>query len=137
MWQHEITDHVFVVPEPPPTIPGWFWLLFIVLVIGGALVRLLELQTIFNWQFQIRQVYMKNKKLVVIVSVMALLLISVVGAFAQETVELNVDSSSITSNLFQGANIIIGALLAIMMLVAGFKFGRDILEQIVSSITKR
>lgn len=78
-----------------------------------------------------------RKKMLVMVMVVGLLVVSAISAFAQEAVELQVDSSSITNNLFQGANIIIGALLAIMMLVAGFKFGRDILDQIVGSITSR
>lgn len=66
-----------------------------------------------------------------------LLAAPVAATFAQSTTTLEINSSDITNNLFTGANIIIGALLAVVMLVAGFKFGRGILEDIVASITKR
>lgn len=68
---------------------------------------------------------------------LALLAAPMAATFAQSTTTLEINSSDITNNLFTGANIIIGALLAVVMLVAGFKFGRGILEDIVSSITKR
>ena len=68
---------------------------------------------------------------------LAVLAVPMASTFAQSTTTLEINSADITNNLFTGANIIIGALLAIVMLIAGFKFGRGILDDIVSSITRR
>lgn len=56
------------------------------------------------------------------------------GAFAQETQELNIDTENMTTQLFQGANIIIAALGTVMFLLAGFKLGGVLIRGIVDTI---
>lgn len=76
------------------------------------------------------------KKFVIVSLIVVLVLALAVPAFAQSTTTLDITTSNITPNLFLGANIMITALLAIMMLVAGFSFGLGILKSVVGAITK-
>ena len=56
------------------------------------------------------------------------------GAFAQEPNALNIDTENMTTQLFQGANIIIAALGTVMFLLAGFKLGGVLIRGIVDTI---
>ena len=58
-------------------------------------------------------------------------------AFAQTSVPTNtlmIDTTMITSGLFQGANIMILALGAVIFLMAGFKFGAQLMQGILRLI---
>jgi hypothetical protein len=69
--------------------------------------------------------------------VMALLVMSVVPAFAQDPVTLDLDADALTNGLFTGANIIIAALGTILFILAGFKLGGGILRSIVDAVSGR
>lgn len=75
-----------------------------------------------------------RRRVLAVVMVMALLALSVVSAFAQSTTTLDISTSTITNNLFTGANVILGALLGIVMLIAGFRFGSNILDKLAGAI---
>jgi type II secretory pathway component PulF len=76
----------------------------------------------------------KEQIFVIALLVVMLLMFIVIPTFAQSTNTLDLDVSNITPNLFLGANIMIAALLAVMMLVAGLTFGMNILSRIVRAI---
>lgn len=63
----------------------------------------------------------------------ALFLASAGGSFAQE-ITLDIDTTEMTNRLFEGANIIIAALGAVMFLLAGFKLGGILIRGIVDAI---
>lgn len=56
------------------------------------------------------------------------------STFAQEPNALNIDTENMTTQLFQGANIIIAALGTVMFLLAGFKLGGVLIRGIVDTI---
>jgi len=67
--------------------------------------------------------------------VMAFSVMTAVAAFAQTvTTTLDINTTTITNNLFTGANVILGALLGVVMLIAGFRFGANILDKLASAI---
>lgn len=66
--------------------------------------------------------------------VAALMFATAGSSFAQE-VTLDIDTSEMTSRLFEGANIIIAALGAVMFLLAGFKLGGILIRGIVDAIS--
>lgn len=76
----------------------------------------------------------RNRRIVMAVLMAAMLLMLAVSAFAQVTATLDINTGTITTNLFNGANVIIGALLAVVMLMAGFRFGSQILDRLVKAI---
>ena len=63
----------------------------------------------------------------------AVFLASASGTFAQE-ITLDIDTTEMTNRLFEGANIIIAALGAVMFLLAGFKLGGILIRGIVDAI---
>ena len=80
---------------------------------------------------------MWKKKYVVLLLVVLLVATSATAAFAQTTPStdtLDLDSTTILPNLFQGANIILLALGAIVFLMAGFTFGVTILKGLMRII---
>jgi hypothetical protein len=77
-----------------------------------------------------------RKNFFIVSLVVVLLLALAVPAFAQSTTTLDITTDNITPNLFLGANIMITALLAVMMLIAGFGFGLMVLKKIVSSVSQ-
>lgn len=79
--------------------------------------------------------YRSNKKLVIFTMVAMMLILAAVPAFAQSTTTIELDASTITPELFRGANIIIGALAAVMFLIAGLAFGSRILRGVVDAVT--
>ena len=79
--------------------------------------------------------YQNNKKLVILTMVVVLLVLAAVPAFAQSTSTIELDANTITPELFRGANIIIGALAAVMFLIAGLAFGSRILRGVVDAVT--
>ena len=84
-----------------------------------------------------RKAYVANKMRVVLPVLMVMMLFAAVVApsFAQDPAPtLDLDAEEITDGLFSGANIIIGALGAIMFLLAGFSLGGILLRGIVSAI---
>lgn len=64
----------------------------------------------------------------------AVLVLAVAPAAAQEPVTLDLDATELTNGLFNGANIIIAALGAIMFLMAGFRLGGILLRGIVNAV---
>ncbi len=78
--------------------------------------------------------FVKNYKwLVPVMLAVALLAAPVANTFAQ-TATLDLDANTMTTNLFQGANIIIVALGAVMFLLAGFKLGTALLHGILNIV---
>lgn len=66
-----------------------------------------------------------------------MLFLAVSPSFAQDpvaTVELEIDPTTLTNQLFTGANIVIGALGLIMFLLAGFRLGGTLLRGIVDAV---
>lgn len=80
-----------------------------------------------------------SKKTLAVAMVLALVLVSVVPAFAQDPtpIALELDADTLTNGLFTGANIVIAALGAIMFILAGFKLGGGILRSIVDAVSGR
>lgn len=74
------------------------------------------------------------QKLIPALVAVALFAVVVSPTFAQTTT-LNLDTTELQNGLFQGANIIIGALAGIMFLLAGFRFGGTILRLIIDTVT--
>lgn len=77
-----------------------------------------------------------RKKVFTTVFIVCLILVPVAVALAQSTTTLDITTANITQSLFQGANIIIGALLAVVMLIAGFAFGGKILDKVANAVTR-
>ena len=75
-----------------------------------------------------------SKKQLALALMVGLMVVSAVPTFAQ-TATLNLSTELIQNNLFSGANIIIGALGAIVFLLAGFSFGGRILRSIGDWVT--
>lgn len=69
-----------------------------------------------------------------ILVVMAVFALGVAPAAAQDPVTLDLDATELTNGLFNGANIIIAALGAIMFLMAGFRLGGILLRGIVNAV---
>ena len=76
---------------------------------------------------------MWTSKRMVVLLVVVLLLVTAVPTFAQSvsTTTLQIDQNLILPNLFQGANIILVALGAVVFLMAGFTFGVMVLRGIL------
>lgn len=76
-----------------------------------------------------------QRKAIIIVAVVALLVMAV-PMFAQDisTTTIQLSASDITPNLFQGANIILVSLGAVMFLIAGLSFGGRLLRFVVDAI---
>jgi hypothetical protein len=75
-------------------------------------------------------------KLLPLMLALALLAMPVASTFAQtSTTSLDINTADLQNGLFEGANVIIGALAAIMFLLAGFKFGARILKMIIDTVT--
>lgn len=75
------------------------------------------------------------RKVLPVLFVAAMLIVMTVPAFAQATDSLDIDTEDLQSGLFEGANVILGALGAIMFLLAGFRFGGSILRMIIDTVT--
>lgn len=74
------------------------------------------------------------KRILPILVVMAVFALAVAPAAAQDPVTLDLDAEELTNGLFNGANIIIAALGAIMFLMAGFRLGGILLRGIVNAV---
>jgi hypothetical protein len=81
-----------------------------------------------------RQTVMKWLPYILPVLVAAFFMATAGGTFAQE-VTLDIDTTEMTSRLFEGANIISAALGAVMFLLAGFKLGGILIRGIVDAIS--
>lgn len=80
----------------------------------------------------------RNRALLIPMFLFGLFFLNVAGAFAApppaEPATLNLDTEMIQTGLFQGANIILGALGVVMFLMIGMKFGGIIIRAISSAI---
>lgn len=70
---------------------------------------------------------------VVPVLVLAVMVVAA-GAASAQVPTLALDTAELQSGLFEGANIILVALSAIMFLLAGLAFGRNILNAIINAV---
>jgi len=80
-----------------------------------------------------RQAALKALPIVVPMFAAMFMFVAVSPSFAQE-VQLEIDTTAMTTDLFRGANIIIAALGAVMFLLAGFKLGGILIRGIVDAI---
>ncbi len=80
-----------------------------------------------------RQAIIKWLPYVLPALVAAVFLATASGTFAQ-AITLDIDTAEMTNRLFEGANIIIAALGAVMFLLAGFKLGGILIRGIVDAI---
>lgn len=83
----------------------------------------------------------RHRTLLTAVMVVALTLVLASGSVyaqtpgATSTPALALDTDMITTQLFEGANIIIGALGVVMFLIAGISFGGRVMRYIVDAVT--
>lgn len=74
------------------------------------------------------------KKVLPMLVLLAVFALAVAPSHAQDPVTLDLDATELTNGLFNGANIIIAALGAIMFLMAGFRLGGILLRGIVNAV---
>lgn len=85
-------------------------------------------------KFLPQNISLKEVKLTVIFTVLAMALFMAVPAFAQVPTLAIGDSDTIQSNLFTGANVILVGLFGVMILIAGISLGKGIMTAIVNAV---